>query len=112
MAAKELSAAVLAARARAKTLSIEERRASLKLSFSARRALYRSDGSMPKATHRGVLELGDARIPCAVLSDGTRLLSQRGVGEALGRKRGGRDWTPADPEESGTGGRLPFFMGA
>jgi hypothetical protein len=40
------------------------------------------------------------------LDDGRRVLSQRGVGRALGRKFGGKDWrTAAD-----AAGNLPFFL--
>jgi len=117
MAAKKLTAAQLSARgghARARTMPIDERRAIASLGFAARRAKYNPAGeSVPKATHLGVLEIGNAKLPCAVLSDGTRLLSHSGVGAALGRKRGGRDWAPvAQTPETGSSGRLPFFMGA
>ncbi len=47
-------------------------------------------------------------MPCAVLPDGTRVLSQRGVGRALGRGYGGNDWKQDD---SGAG-KLPFFLAA
>jgi hypothetical protein len=67
-----------------------------------------SNGEVPRATHIGELRLGDALIPCAVLEDGTRVISQRGIGGALGRKPGGRDWNPATTE--GSAGKLPYFM--
>lgn len=38
-----------------------------------------------KATHAGTLMIGDAAIPCAVLEDGTRVLTQSGFLKALGR---------------------------
>lgn len=40
-----------------------------------------------RATHRGVLPLGGLNIPCAVLEDGTRVLSQGGFLQAIGRSR-------------------------
>src|SRR5579864_6428112 len=49
--------------------------------------------SPPEATHIGNLHIGDDTLPCAVLADGRRVLSQRGVGRVLGRRRGGKDWT-------------------
>src|SRR5579884_4307640 len=60
-----------------------------------------------KSTHTGQLEIpGLNPIPCAVLEDGTRVLSERGVNKAIGRPRGGRDW-----ERSGGGGaQLPVFV--
>jgi hypothetical protein len=42
-----------------------------------------------KATHDGTLTIGDLKIPCYVLEDGTRILSQRGINEALGITHGG-----------------------
>ncbi len=38
-----------------------------------------------KASHQGELQIGDITIPCAVLGDGTRLLTQSGLFLALGR---------------------------
>jgi len=43
--------------------------------------------SMPRATHEGVLEIGDVEIPCANLSNGMRVLTQSGMMLALGRAR-------------------------
>ena len=41
---------------------------------------------VPKATHEGEIRLGDSlSIPCAVLEDRTRLITQTGMLEALGR---------------------------
>ena len=42
------------------------------------------------ARYSGILHLGDdIEIPCGVMDDGTRLLSERAVTKALGGKRGG-----------------------
>ena len=40
---------------------------------------------IPKATHTGEIHIGDTIIPCAVLEDGTRLLTQQGFLKAIGR---------------------------
>lgn len=64
--------------------------------------------AMPRATHIGRLPIGDAVIDCAVLEDGRRVLSQRSVGRALGRKRGGSDWRIGKDEAGG--GKLPYFL--
>lgn len=40
---------------------------------------------IPKATHEGPLKIGDLVIQCAVLEDGTRVLTQRSVYKAMGR---------------------------
>lgn len=39
----------------------------------------------PKATHYGELNIGSLTIPCAVLEDGTRVLTQQGFLMAIGR---------------------------
>jgi hypothetical protein len=62
----------------------------------------------PDATHIGALEIGNLIIDCAVLADGRRVLSQRGVGRALGRRHGGQDWK----RREGDGGELPIYLGA
>lgn len=68
------------------------------------------DEDVFQATHVGQLTIGEAVIDCAVLEDGRRVLSQRGVGRALGRRHGGKDFR-SDGEEDG-GGKLPPFLGA
>jgi P63C domain len=44
-----------------------------------------SEPSLPKATHTGVLKLGNIEVACCVLKDGTRLITQRGFFKALGK---------------------------
>jgi P63C domain len=43
-----------------------------------------SNEKLPKATHSGTLEIGDAELGCHVLEDGRRLLSGRAVTRAMG----------------------------
>lgn len=86
--------------ARAAALTAEERSTIARKGAEARWA-------SPKATHAGELVIGDLTIGCAVLPDGTRVLSQRGVGRALGRSHGGKDWKA---QEDAAGGKLPFFL--
>lgn len=40
---------------------------------------------LPKATHDGILKIGDNEIPCYVLENGDRILSTRGMLKSLGR---------------------------
>ncbi|AZD01400.1 P63C domain-containing protein [Pseudomonas chlororaphis] len=87
--------------ARAKALSPSER------SEIAKKAAEARWGS-PKALYVGQLSIGELSIDCAVLPDGTRVLSQRGVGRALGRGYGGNDFRKK--EDDSAGGKLPFFM--
>ena len=56
-----------------------------------------------RATHSGVLKIGNAEIPCHVLENGERILSTRGVMKSLGRRWRGRKY-------SGT--QLPVFLEA
>ena len=84
-------------KARAAALTPEKRS---EIAKNAAKTRWGTD--IPKAECIGELKLGDSIIQCAVLPDGKRLLSQRGVGFALGRKRGGSDG----------GGELPFYMAA
>ena len=61
---------------------------------------------IPKATHTGELQIGDITIPCAVLEDGTRVLTQQGVLLSIGRARA------AKGGEGATVDGLPAFLRA
>ena len=63
---------------------------------------------LPKAIVTGVLQIGDARIPCAVLDDAenTRVLTQAGFLAALGRSR-----TPKSGQNEAVA-NLPAFLRA
>jgi hypothetical protein len=89
--------------ARAQILTKEERK---NIASAAARARWNPD--VPKAEFYGELKIGDEVIPCAVLPDGTRVLSRRGVMKALGRSIGGADYKKQDEAEAGT---LPVFIG-
>jgi hypothetical protein len=43
-----------------------------------------------KATHEGKLTIGDTELPCAVLNDGTRIITYSAVFKAFGRTKRGR----------------------
>jgi hypothetical protein len=60
-----------------------------------------------KAAYEGELRIGDVVIPCAVLEDGTRLLTLSGFMRALGRARQakGREYYDGDVN-------LPVFLTA
>lgn len=91
------------AAARAKSLTPSERSSIARKAAAAR-------WSGPKAGYTGTIQVGDLFIDCAVLPDGTRVLSQRGVGRALGRARGGL-YISKDDASAG-GDKLPFFLSA
>lgn len=61
-----------------------------------------------RATHVGDLTIGDLILPCAVLDDGSRVLSERGVSNALGRWRSGSQF--AEKTTTAAGQRLPVFL--
>lgn len=56
----------------------------------------------PHALFSGVLKIGNVEIPCHVLSDGRRILHQRGMVTAIGMSRGG--------SSRGGGDRLAHFV--
>lgn len=71
--------------ARAEALSAEE------LSNSGRKAaLARWNKGLPKATHHGMLTVGETNIPCFVLDDGRRVISGRSLTAAIGMKGRGQ----------------------
>lgn len=43
-----------------------------------------------KATHQGTLKIGEKELPCAVLGDGTRVISKSAIFKAFGRTKRGR----------------------
>ena len=89
-----------------KGLSPEERSANSRAAANARWAALGDISGLPKATHDGHLDLGGILIPCAVLSDGTRLLTQRGLYGAIGRSGGTGGWQGADTDAH----ELPRFL--
>lgn len=103
----------LGGKARAEKLSAEERR---EIAKTAAKARWKGAGEqevippdVKKVIAPGDLEIGEFRIPCAVLEGGIRVISMRGMGKALGRGFGGNDWRR---ESSGGAGQLPYFLTA
>lgn len=70
---------------------------------SEREALRDND-----ATHRGVLRIGAVEIPCAVLKDGRRVLSENGIANALGGRSGSAKRLKT--EAASEGAHLPVFL--
>jgi len=99
-------------KARAEKLSPEQRQEIAKKGATARwEKPAKIDDGIPKAECDGVLRLGELEIPCAVLPDGTRLLSERGVTKALGGKRGGAHWR-RKKAGGDDGANLPVYLSA
>jgi len=88
--------------ARAEALSPERRK-----DIASQAARARWDGSIPIATHEGVLKIGAIEIPCAVLADGRRVLTQSGFMQALGRARQAKGRGHYDADAN-----LPAFLTA
>lgn len=87
---------------RAAAMTPEQRSESAKYAAQARWA----DPSIPKATHRGVLTIGNVKIPCAVLgATGKRVLSENGITLALLGSRSG-----ASKRRKSGGSPLPMFL--
>lgn len=91
-------------RARASKLTTEERR---EIASNAAKARWAEVSALPVASHDGVIHIGDIEIPCAVLEDKRRVLTQSGVMQALGRARQakGRQYYDGDVN-------LPAFLTA
>lgn len=92
----------LGGKARAEKLSKADRSAIARDAAAARWAK-----PLRHAKYEGILVIGDIELPCAVLDDGTRVLTQSGVMVALGRARQakGRQYYDADVN-------LPAFLTA
>lgn len=66
------------------------------------------DKKILRATHEGVLKIGDIEFRCIVLEDGTRLISGKGFMKGMGMYRSGALSTRRkdDPE----GAQMPLFL--
>lgn len=107
MSTNEPTGRAIGGKARMAKLTPEERKAVASKAAKAKAELSK----LPKPTHVGTLKIGDAEIPCAVLPDGKRLLSQRGVMSAIGRKYGSKDFQlAAEIGESFGGGNFPVYL--
>lgn len=93
-------------KARAKSLSAAERRDIAQKAAVARWGDHKPKDGIMRATHDGQLPIGAVVLPCAVLEDGTRVLSQAGVFRAIGRTG------QSSGRQSGSGFSLPVFLSA
>jgi hypothetical protein len=91
--------------ARAAALSDSE-----KSEIAKKAAAARWNPDVPQAILDGHLKIGEVDIECAVLRDGTRLLSERAITKGFGGKRGGAHWRRKKAGESGAD--LPVFLSA
>lgn len=80
-------------KARAAKLSKEQRSEIARVAAETRWGPLRA--GLPRATHEAPLRIHGIEIPCAVLEDGTRVLSRTGLLRTIGRKgkaKGGRKY--------------------
>lgn len=94
--------------ARAKSLTKERRSEIARNAALAKREIAK----LPKATHGSSdhpLKIGDIEIPCYVLEDGTRVLSQRGLLSGLGMSRGSASGGDRMASFLGSKGLKPFI---
>lgn len=96
-------------KARAEKLPPEKRQEIARKAAESRWTLSEIDGPVFEATFPGEVQIGDTKIPCAVLSNGKRVLSDNGITNALLGSRSGaskRLKTAASTE----GAHLPLFL--
>lgn len=67
-----------------------------------------SGGPDNEATHRGTLRIGPVEIPCAVLRDGRRVLSENGIANALGGRSGSAKRIKTEAAKGGA--HVPVFL--
>lgn len=78
--------------ARAKSLSEEKRQEISKKGADAR---WIKSTNKNISSHTGILKIGDLEISCAVLSDGSRVVTRKALATSLGRKIGGNQYKTA-----------------
>jgi P63C domain len=92
--------------ARSRKLSGVERK---RIASDAATARWAEQSKLPKVEFSGSLALGEITIPCAVLSDGSRVLSETGITNAiLGGRSGASKRKKKASEEAGA--LLPLFI--
>jgi hypothetical protein len=89
---------------RAANLTKEQRREAAKIAAAARWA-----GDLPIADYNGVLQIGDLQFPCAVLSDGTRVLTQSDFMSGMGMYYSG--WVARNRSAEDKAADVPHFLG-
>ena len=91
-------------KARAKKLSKEERQY-----IAAHAAEARWGKNLPTEEYTGTVKIGDLEFPCAVLSDGTRVLTETNFMERMGMYRSGALSVRRGAADE-TGARMPLYL--
>ena len=98
-------------KARAESLSPARRSEIARQGALAREQNTGKSAELPQATHRGQLRITDDLVlPCAVLSDGTRVITETAVAQQLGRGLGGKSRRLAARPGRGDVPPLPDYL--
>ena len=90
---------------RAESLTDEQRK---EIASGAAKAKWKEEAGLPKAEYRGEITIGDIRIPCAVLNNGQRVITEHGITKAIGSRSGA---SKRLKKASGSNGALlPIFL--
>lgn len=90
--------------ARAASLTAEQRKEIAKKGAQAKK----DNANLPTAEYVGELRFGDLTFPCAVLSDGSRVLTETTFMDGMGMYRSGA--LSVRREVSDTGARVPLYL--
>ena len=82
MSEQDVEGRAIGGKARAEKLT-PERRKEIAQNAAVSRWQTQQSSDLPRATHRGELLIGETRIPCAVLDNGKRVLTENGIAVAL-----------------------------
>lgn len=94
-----------AGRARAASLSKEERQA---IARKGAQAKWDKEQGIPRADYSGDLTIGDLTFPCSVLSDGTRILTQSDFMKGMGMYYSG--WVSKNRPKEDAAADIPQFL--
>lgn len=86
--------------ARANSMTKDDQKALMALAREARH-----NKKYQKATHSGIIKIGEKEIRCAVLEDGTRVINQTSMYKALGRKG-----NPRKSDKNDHPSQVPSFL--
>ena len=90
---------------RAESLTDEQRK---KIASNAAKVRWKEEAKLPKAEYRGEVVIGDIKIPCAVLDNGKRVISETGITKAILGTRSGAS-RKLKSEANKDGALLPVF---
>lgn len=80
------------------------------LAKKAAEVRWLNDLKIPKATHTGELIIGDIVIPCAVLDNNKRVVTEHGICNALGSRSGSGKAKARLNKKNGVRDELPQFL--